>query len=157
MVDPGMTAIWEMRLDDVVLGKVRFRAVIDEICAEADKLIAVLLQHKGATVDLSQPAPSAGARRKTSPSARAMGGDPAISGDDGRRKRRKKPPAPVAAPQHKGALSVRAQPAANTKPLTEKMIAFAQRLAKEKDCKPPRGWDADFDICRSFLDRQLGR
>jgi hypothetical protein len=37
------------------------------------------------------------------------------------------------------------------------MIAFAQRLAKEKGCKPPRGWDADFDICRGFIDQQLGR
>ena len=157
LVDPGMTAIWEMRLDDVVLGKVRFRAVIDEICAEADKLIAVLRQHNGATVDLSQPPPSDGARRKASVSARARGRDPANGGGGGKRERRKKPPAPVTASHEKGAPSVRVQPAANTKPPSAKMIAFAQRLAKEKDCKPPRGWDADFDICRSFIDRQLGR
>ena len=31
LVDPGTTAVWEMRLDDVVMGKADFRAVIDEI------------------------------------------------------------------------------------------------------------------------------
>ncbi|MEE9475434.1 MAG: DNA topoisomerase, partial [Roseateles sp.] len=57
LVDPGTTAVWEMRLDDVVVGKADFRAVIDEIAAEADRLITVLRQHNGGTVDLSQPAP----------------------------------------------------------------------------------------------------
>ena len=33
LVDPGTTAIWEMRLDDVVVGKADFRAVIDEMLA----------------------------------------------------------------------------------------------------------------------------
>src|SRR3954449_5776867 len=55
LVDPGTTAVWEMRLDDVVVGKADFRAVIDEIADEADRLIAVLKQHNGGTVDLSQP------------------------------------------------------------------------------------------------------
>jgi DNA topoisomerase-3 len=44
-----------MRLDDVVVGKADFRAVIDEIAGEADRLITVLRQHSGSTVDLSQP------------------------------------------------------------------------------------------------------
>ena len=55
LVDPGTTAVWEMRLDDVVVGKADFRAVIDEIAGEADRLISVLRQHNGSTVDLSQP------------------------------------------------------------------------------------------------------
>jgi DNA topoisomerase III len=46
-----------MRLDEVVVGKADFRAVIDEIAGEADRLITVLRQHDRATVDLSQPAP----------------------------------------------------------------------------------------------------
>jgi DNA topoisomerase-3 len=46
-----------MRLADVVVGKADFRAVIDEIADEADRLITVLRRHNGATVDLSQPAP----------------------------------------------------------------------------------------------------
>ena len=47
LVDPGTTAFWEMRLDDVVVGKADFRAVIDEIAGEADRLITVLRQHNG--------------------------------------------------------------------------------------------------------------
>jgi len=37
------------------------------------------------------------------------------------------------------------------------MIAFAKHLAKEKNAAPPRGYDVDFDICRSFIDQQLKR
>jgi DNA topoisomerase-3 len=64
LVDPGMTAVWEMRLDEVVTGRVHFEAVINEIAAEAAKLIAVLRQHTGALVDLSRPAPIAGRRSR---------------------------------------------------------------------------------------------
>ena len=53
LVDPGTTAIWEMRLDDVVLGKADFRAVIDEIAGEAGRVIAILRNHRGEQVDLS--------------------------------------------------------------------------------------------------------
>ena len=62
LVDPGTTAAWEMRLDEVVTGRVQFKGVIDEIAAEAAKLIAVLRQHTGALVDLSRPAPIAARR-----------------------------------------------------------------------------------------------
>src|SRR5262249_22426664 len=62
LVDPGLTAVWEMRLDEVVTGRVHFKGVIDEIAAEAGKLIDVLLQHTGAMVDLSRPAPIAARR-----------------------------------------------------------------------------------------------
>ena len=51
LVDPGTTAIWEMRLADVVVDKANFRAVIDEIAGEANRLITVLRQHNGGTVD----------------------------------------------------------------------------------------------------------
>jgi DNA topoisomerase III len=47
LVDPGTTAIWEMRLDDVVLGKANFRAVIDEIAGDAGRVISVLRNHRG--------------------------------------------------------------------------------------------------------------
>jgi len=65
LVDPGTTAAWEMRLDEVVTGRVQFKGVIDEIAAEAAKLIAVLRQHTGALVDLSRPAAIAARRGET--------------------------------------------------------------------------------------------
>src|SRR5262249_51947138 len=64
LVNPGMTAVWEMRLDEVVTGRVHSKGVIDEIAAEAGKLIAVLRRHTGAVVDLSRPAPIATRRRR---------------------------------------------------------------------------------------------
>jgi hypothetical protein len=37
------------------------------------------------------------------------------------------------------------------------MVAFAERLAKDKHASLPSGYDKDFDICRGFLDQHLGR
>ena len=48
-------------------------------------------------------------------------------------------------------------PSGTAKPPTEKMVAFAQRLAKDKSAKLPRGYDKDFEICRRFLDQHSGR
>ena len=39
------------------------------------------------------------------------------------------------------------------KPPTERMVAFAQRLAKDKRAALPKGYDTDFTICRQFLDQ----
>jgi DNA topoisomerase-3 len=73
LVEPGTTAIWEMRLDDVMVGKADFRAVIDEIASEADRLITVLRQHSGGTVDLSQPIRTRGRRSRIGRRSRAGG------------------------------------------------------------------------------------
>lgn len=145
LVDPGTTAIWEMRLDDVVLGKAGFRAVIDEIASEAQRVIAVLRQHNGGTVDLSQPAPMRSAKSRTTKKAPSSGESKkpraaAVKNP----KRAKSDPAPD-----------RRAPSQSAKPPTEKMVAFAQRLAKDKSVTLPRGYDQDFEICRRFLDQNL--
>ena len=44
LVDPGTTALWEMRLDEVVTERMDFRAVIDGIAAVALELINALLR-----------------------------------------------------------------------------------------------------------------
>ena len=90
LVDPGTTAVWEMRLDDVVVGKADFRAVIDEIAGEADRLITVLRQHNGGTVDLSQPAPlrTRRGRSKVGRKSRA-GGHAAATSDETKPKSRR--------------------------------------------------------------------
>ena len=41
----------------------------------------------------------------------------------------------------------------DAKPPTERLVAFAQRLAKDKKAQLPRGYDKDFEICRKFLDQ----
>ena len=58
LVDPGTTALWEMRLDEVVTGKADFRAVIDGIAAAAHDLIDALLRRSSGTVDLTTSAPA---------------------------------------------------------------------------------------------------
>jgi hypothetical protein len=37
------------------------------------------------------------------------------------------------------------------------MVAFAERLAKDKRATLPAGYDGDFDICRRYLDQYAGR
>jgi len=164
LVDPGTTAVWEMRLDDVVVGKAHFRGVIDEIAAEADRLIRILRAHNGTTVDLSQPPPSLGKGKRARKTT-----------DDGERSpprreakpRQKKADQPANGSQHArrrddehartASRETNRAPSRNSAPPTPKMVAFAQRLAKDKDAKLPSGYDRDFEICRKFLDQHAGR
>ncbi|PWC86729.1 DNA topoisomerase III [Azospirillum sp. TSH100] len=59
LVDPGTTALWEMKLDEVVTGRADFRRVIDAIASEADRLIGTLVGQRGVALDLGQPAAKA--------------------------------------------------------------------------------------------------
>lgn len=178
LVDPGTTAMWEMRLDDVVIGKADFRAVIEDIAAEAERLIQVLRRHNGVTVDLARSPGRPGAR-----TAKFKSRKPKSEGADGERraapvarKSRSRTPAVAAAagatrgasshePREEGRFKGRrpvstqaeqAQPTGGRRP-SERMMAFAQRLAKDKRATLPAGWDQDFDTCRRFLDQHAGR
>jgi DNA topoisomerase III len=42
-------------------------------------------------------------------------------------------------------------------PPTTRMVAFAERLAKDKKANLPSGYAKDFDICRRFLDQHTTR
>jgi hypothetical protein len=42
-------------------------------------------------------------------------------------------------------------------PTTTRMVAFAERLARDKRTTLPTGYDKDFDIWRRFLDQHAGR
>ncbi len=44
----------------------------------------------------------------------------------------------------------------DAKPPTDKMIAFARRLAKDRQADLPAGYDQDFEVCRRFLDQHVG-
>lgn len=191
LVDPGTTAVWEMRLDDVVTGKADFRAVIDEISREADRLIRALRQRNGITVDLSRPPPRGKRKkhddasgegedkppraprqaRRRNPAgqdaARHGAGKTTIAPDRERTAHHshrsprlehspdagyaeKHPSAPRRTPQSGGGPPRRSPP-------TERMVGFAQRLARDKQLKLPEGYEVDFEICRRFLDQHTGR
>jgi DNA topoisomerase-3 len=162
LVDPATTAVWEMRLDDVLVGKADYRAVIDEIAGEADQLITVLRQHSGGTVDVSQPAPLR-TRRGRSWSARRSRASGHAAASTPKPKSRRRRRAKNASEQQKGERRQYRRPAskqpASDRPMppTRRMIAFAERLAKDKRATLPSGYDKDFGICRRFLDQHAGR
>ena len=164
LVDPGTTAVWEMRLDDVVLGKVGYRAVIDEIAGEADRLITVLRQHNGGTVDLSQPAPLRPKRGRSKVGRKnRAGGDAATTPGQAKSKSRRPRRAKNASRQRMaergqdGHLEPKRPASDRPTPPTTRMVAFAERLAKDKRVTLPSGYAKDFDICRRFLDQHAGR
>jgi DNA topoisomerase-3 len=164
LVDPGTTAVWEMRLDDVVMGKADFRAVIDEIAGEVDRLITVLKQHNGGTVDLSQPVAirSRRGRPKNGRKSRAGGHAAATSGHGkpkGRRTRKSKDTShqQMGERTQDGSPAPKRPASSRSTPPTARMIAFAERLAKDKKAALPSGYAKDFDICRRFLDQHAGR
>ncbi len=167
LVDPGTTAAWEMRFDDVVVGKANFRAVIDEICREADQIISVLRAHTGPTVDLSQPASiSRGDKRVRTRSGGGSGrARPAAAPGQSKAKPKSSRAARPDADDRRqapGDVWDRANTDRRTAPPTSKMptskmVAFAQRIAKEKNAKLPSGYERDFELCRQFLDQHAGR
>ncbi len=182
LVDPGMTAVWEMRLDDVVVGKADFRAVINEISAEAGRVIAILSRHTGQRVELEKPAPFRAARGDAKAAGKNAAGKPrgkrraassTNQGKDGagaakpkasRPRRAKALPSgasasPSSRPQasQPTSLMARTPPSSGQAPPTEKMVAFAKRLATDKKAELPPGFDRDFEICRRFLDQHAGR
>ena len=181
LVDPGTTALWEMKLDEVVTGRADFRHVIDAIASEADRLIGALIGQRGATLDLGLPAVKVRfARRGAAGRSTTTRGGAAVSGDVAKpaRRRTRKVAAPAegdaAAPKPrrtrktKGASSAPpAAAAAESAPAeaspipesrrrrepTERMVAFARSLAERKGIALPDPCLRDFDQCRSFLDQ----
>ncbi len=168
LVDPGTTALWEMRLDDVVTGRADFRAVIDGISDEAVRLIGALLGNQGPAVDLGVTGPvragrgGVGRRRATgAPRTRA----PAKTGKtakamvpvDGtatvKPRRTRKAKTAVAPIPEASAPTPAPSTSARRKAPTERMVAFARSLAERKGVDLPEIVTQDFDHCRQFLDQ----
>jgi DNA topoisomerase-3 len=154
LVDPGTTAQWEMHLDAVVTGRADFRAVIDDIAAEADKLIAALRQRPKGGVDLqtAPPAKTEGRKRK----ARTVDSTPkprseqrsAKNSASAKPKRTRKAKA-----SDTGAQTPETPAGTRSLAPTARMISYAQKLAKAKGMSLPAGYEYDFQICRRFLDQ----
>jgi hypothetical protein len=144
--------------------KAEFRAVIDEIAAEADRLITVLGQHSGGTVDLSQPAPlrtrggrsRVGRKRRGGKHASATT-DKATPRSDRPRRGKNAPPQQLGERRQDGRRELKRPASGRPSPPTTRMVAFAERLARDKRATLPSGYDKDFDICRRFLDQHAGR
>jgi DNA topoisomerase-3 len=151
LVDPGTTALWEMRLDEVVTGKADFRAVIDGIAAAAADLIEALQKRSSATINLESSTQAGRPARgrysgKTNNRSETKGQKP------GRTQRRS---TNRRVTTHNGLGSVANAEdarAGNRKAPTLKMVAYAQTIARNKNAPLPEDYQQDFDACRRFLD-----
>jgi DNA topoisomerase-3 len=150
LVDPGTTALWEMRLDEVVKGKADFRAVIDGIAAAALEAINAMLGRSSRTIDLTVSTPALrSARRRgrqadgsaNSKESQLPRGRRGIKADPASKRKRPAPSIDIA----EGADASRTAP-------TAKMVAYAQILARGKKVALPEGYERDFRACRRFLD-----
>jgi len=151
LVDPGLTALWEMRLDEVVVGRADYRKVIDGIAAAAHELIDALLKRSSGTVDLATSAPPRrpGRRHPSGQTGRRVklkDTKPARSrrGVQAAQASTTKPTASAARAHEEGA--------ARSKAPTDKMVAYAQNLARSNKVTLPEGYQQDFNACRRFLD-----
>lgn len=163
LVDPGTTAVWEMRLDEVATGRADARSVIDGIAAEAQNLIEGLRNHQGTPVDLGAAAPktrgksrgkawgkgAGGRSRKPRSGAKAAAADPTAAA-----------PNPASRRPRRAARSATSPGTAETPPShgaratpTPAMLAFARSLAQRRGIVLPDGCESDFGTCRRFLDQ----
>ncbi|WP_026191728.1 DNA topoisomerase [Methylosinus sp. LW4] len=146
LVDPATTALWEMRLDEILVGKADYHAVIDGVAAAAQELIEALVGKSDGKVELTAapPARRSGRRRRSGPTDARPAAAPKSASASPRRRASK---ATSSASQE--AVE---QSAGRAKAPTEKMVAYAQNLSRAKKVKLPDGYRQDFDACRKFLD-----
>lgn len=145
LVDPATTALWEMRLDEVLTGKADYQAVIDGIATAARELIEALVEKSTGKVDLTISAPARrSGRRRRSPQDDRSGAAKSASASPRRRTSKAKSIA--------SAESVDDPCARRSKAPTDKMVAYAQNLARARKVKLPEAYLRDFDACRRFLD-----
>jgi DNA topoisomerase-3 len=151
LVDPGTTALWEMRLDEVVTGKAEFRAVIDGIAATTADLIDALQKRSSATINL-ESSTQAGRPWRRRYSGKTTNRTETKGLKPGRAQRRS---TNRRVTTNKGLASVanaESARAGNRKAPTAKMVAYAQTIARNKKTPLPVGYQQDFDACRRFLD-----
>ena len=171
LVDPGTTAVWEMRLDDIVAGKADFRAVIDEIAAEAARLITALTRQPAGTVAIepahAKRAHAGGTRRRSEDASKskarqgrrgaggtAVGNERPARKSTAKRSRARAESAETDPAPRQTAPTLADRGAA---PPTERMHAFARKIAGERKIALPEGVASDFRICRAFLDAHARR
>ncbi|HEY8262090.1 MAG TPA: DNA topoisomerase [Methylosinus sp.] len=148
LVDPATTALWEMRLDEVLVGKADYHAVIDGVAKAARELIEALVEKSIGKVELATSAPArrSGGRRRSgqadgAAAAKGAGSAPRRRGSKAQR-----------APKAKAAERDSNERAGHSKAPTDKMVAYAENLARAKKVKLPDFYRQDFDACRKFLD-----
>jgi DNA topoisomerase-3 len=153
LVDPGTTAEWEMQLDAVVTGKADHRRVIDAIAVEAEKLIGVLQKRECGAVNLSAAPVKPEPRKRRSRRAAAAKDETASAKPTRRRAAASaKPKRPHRGRAHEARSAPETSAGVRAAP-TDRMVAYAEKLAKTKKLPLPPGYAKDFQACRRFLDQ----
>jgi DNA topoisomerase III len=142
-----------MQLDAVVTGRADFRAVIDGIAAEAETLIAALRQRPKGAVDLQAAPPTAPGNKR--PGRKPRGSAKAVSEAKVARKPASAKPKRARKPKPANPVSQRAAPSASPRSPapTERMVSYAEKLAKAKGVALPAGFNTDLQAPRRFLDQ----
>jgi DNA topoisomerase-3 len=146
LVDPGTTALWELKLDGIQQRASGVLQVVDEIAAEANRLIEVLKQHSGRAIALVPGSARAtglkkqsGVRRRVRKAAgRKLGKRGMVQGSAGGASEKIVP--------------ARRATSSTVRGPTEKMISFARSLARAQKVDLPEGVETDYQVCRDFLD-----
>jgi DNA topoisomerase-3 len=145
LVDPGTTALWELRLDGILRRAGEVRPVVDAIAAEAARLIEVLKGQSGRAI---APAPGSPGAKAGKRAGRRRGTRAAAAPRAGEGRARRTDPGQVPG----GTTSMRPTGEAARRPPTERMLGFARSLARERKLDLPEGVETDYDACRRFLD-----
>jgi DNA topoisomerase-3 len=137
-----------MRLDEVLVGKADYHAVIDGVATAARELIEALVEKSIGKVELAASAPArrSGGRRRSGQADGAAAAKGA--GSAPRRRGSKTQRAPKAKPTETDSN----ERAGRSKAPTDKMVAYAENIARAKKVKLPDFYRQDFDACRKFLD-----
>jgi DNA topoisomerase-3 len=142
LVDPATTAMWELRLDSILRDAADVREVIDAIADEAARLIDILRGQAGTGAAIALP------DKLSDKPAERRGRKRGAGTGTGRRRGK----------ADGGADADTTPPTARAAktPPTEKMLRFAQSLAQQRGIALPDDIDADFELCRRFLDAHAG-
>src|SRR4051794_37646516 len=145
LVDPGTTAMWELRLDGILRRAGEVRPVVDAIAGEAARLIEVLKGQGGRAITPAPASPSAKAGQRL---GRRRGTRAAAAPRAGKGRGKRSDPGPVPG----GTTPTRPAGGAARGAPTERMLGFARSLARQRQLDLPEEVEADYDACRHFLD-----
>lgn len=138
LVDPGVTAEWELRLDAVSLGEVEAQRIVDEIADAAGGLVKVLKAAEGSFGSSAQgPTPKMAKLARTIAARRGLTLPEEVK---------------TSFRACQAFLDKQMQAAL---PPTDKQVMWVETLAAEKGVEPPEGWREDGRIASKFLDEHF--
>ena len=147
LVDPGTTARWELRLDEVVLGHASAREVWDEISAEAGRLVGLLREAAGgvATGAARGPTENMLAAANQIAARKGLALPPAAASDFAACR--------AFLDEHAGRGGGAGAKDGTPSGPSEKQLSFAEKIAREAGIELPGEARTDPKACSAFIDK----